>query len=346
MRAAILRELAEIEVEGLPRRYPHLPLKREPLSIEEIEEPSPREGQVLIEVEACGVCYTDVDTVEGRVRCKLPLIPGHMIVGRVVEDRAAGGLSGKRVGVAWIAGSCGKCDFCRRGLENLCPDFKATGCDVDGGYAEYAVADAGYVHPLPGNADPVRLAPLLCAGAVGYRAYKLAGIRDGYRVGLFGFGSSAHIVIQVIRKLNPSAEVYVFSRSEEHREMAKRLGADWVGHPSEDPPRKLNAAIDFTPVGETVARALELLERGGRLVINVIRKQTPVSLDYERHLWEEREVKSVANVTRADVRELVGLAAKYGIETRVSEYRLEEANRALRDLKAAKVAGSPVLRVR
>jgi propanol-preferring alcohol dehydrogenase len=346
LKAGIVRENAEIFVEGFARRYPWLPLKEDPVGVSEVPMPAPGKGQVLIEVEACGVCYTDIDIIEGRLKCKLPLIPGHQIVGKVVEAVGVDGLVGERVGVAWIGHTCGSCEYCRRGLENLCSSFKSTGCDFDGGYAEYTVAYGDYVYRLPGNVEAARLAPLMCAGSVGFRAYRLAGIYDGARVGLFGFGASAHIVIQVIRKLHPSSEIYVFSRSEEHRELAKRLGADWAGAPSEDPPRRLNFALDFTPVGETIPRAMELLDKGGRLVINAIRKQTPVVLDYARHIWEEREIKSVANVSREDVKRFIDFYARYGAETHVQVYRLDDVNRALRDLKAAKIRGAPVLKVR
>jgi propanol-preferring alcohol dehydrogenase len=348
VKAGVVRELAEIYVEGSPRRYPELPLKENPVVVTDVPTPVPGSGQVLVAVEACGVCYTDIDIIEGRVKCKLPVIPGHQVVGRVVElgGGVGGVVTGDRVGVAWIAWSCGVCEHCVRGYENLCVNFKATGCDLDGGYAEYTVAYADYTYKLPGSIEAEKLAPLMCAGSIGWRAYKLANIRDGYRVGLFGFGSSAHIVIQVIKKLHPSVEVYVFTRSREHAELAEKLGADWVGYPSETPPRRVNVAIDFTPVGETVRRALELLERGGRLVINAIRKQTPVVLDYAEHLWMEREVKSVANVTRSDVKEFIEFYAKYGIDAHVQVYRLEDVNAALRDLKAARTKGAPVLRIK
>ena len=347
MKAGLVREHAEILVEGAPRRYPELPLKEEPVEITEAPTPAVKEDQVLIEVEVCGVCYTDIDIIESRVKCKLPIIPGHQIVGRVAEaGYSAEHLIGKRVGVAWIGKACGSCEFCKRGLENLCMDFKATGCDFDGGYAEYVAAFAEYVYELPESVEAEKLAPLLCAGSIGYRAYRLAEVFDGARVGLFGFGSSAHIVIQIIRRLHPSTEIYVFSRGAEHRELAKRLGADWVGHPSENPPRRLHIAIDFTPVGETVARALELLNKGGRLVINAIRKQTPVLLDYAKHLWEEKEVKSVANVAREDVKQFIEFYTRHGIETHVQVYKLSEANKALRDLKVARTRGAPVLKIR
>jgi propanol-preferring alcohol dehydrogenase len=346
LRAGVVKELAEISVEGLLRRYPELPLKEDPIEVVDVSTPSLSSGQVLIAVEACGVCYTDIDIIEGRVKCKLPVIPGHQVIGRVVD--IGGGISdfmiGDRVGVAWIAWTCGRCEHCVRGYENLCVNFKATGCDLDGGYAEYMVAYADYAYKLPSNIEAEKLAPLMCAGSIGWRAYKLARIYNGARVGLFGFGSSAHILIQVLRKLHPSVEIYVFSRSSEHRELAMRLGADWTGHPSETPPRRLNIAVDFTPVGETVSRALELLERGGRLVVNAIRKQTPVILDYNKHLWEEREVKSVANVTRSDVREFIEFYSRHRVETHVEVYRLEEVNKALRNLKAAKIKGAAVLK--
>lgn len=349
MRAAVLREIAEVKVEGLPRRYPDLPWREEPLTVEDYPDPSPGPGQVLLRVLACGVCYTDIDIIEGRVRCKTPLIPGHQVVGAVVEVGPGLGSGrikrGDVVGVAWVGNTCGACRFCSTGLENLCEEFRATGCHIDGGYAEYAVAYADFVYSIPPGMDYVAAAPLLCAGAVGYRALRLANLKDGLRLGLFGFGASAHIILQVVKRVFPSVEVYVFSRSPEHRELAERLGADWTGHPSESPPRKLDRAIDFTPVGEITARALELLDRGGTLVVNVIRKQTPVNLDYAGHLWFERSVRSVANVTRRDVEELMSIAAKYGVRAETQPYALGEVNRALRDLKSARVKGSAVLKL-
>jgi len=347
MKAAILVEHAEIEIEGSPRRYPHLPLKKNPLLITNTETPLPGEGQVLVGVEACGVCYTDIDIIEGRVQCKLPLIPGHQVVGRVVEvgTSVSSVVRGDRVGVAWIGKTCGVCNYCRRGLENLCVDFKATGCHLDGGYAEYMVAYVDYVFQVPRGVDAVKLAPLMCAGAVGYRALKLTEMTDGLRLGLFGFGASAHIVIQVARRLYPSSEIYVFTRSPEHQDLARRLGADWVGNPGENPLRLIDRAIDFTPVGETIARSLELLAPGGKLVVNVIRKQTPVNLLYEKHLWLEKEVKTVANVTRSDVKELLNIAGEEPIDVKIEEYRLDGANEAVRNLKAARVKGSAVLRI-
>lgn len=347
MRAAILYENAEIYTGDSTRRYRDLPLKENPLVISDVEEPAPRRGQLLIEVEACGICYTDIDIIEGRVSCNLPVIPGHQVVGRVVEVAKEGNVHvGERVGVGWIAECCGKCNFCKRGLENLCNDFKATGCHINGGYAEYIVTNLGYAFKLPSNADPIKAVPLMCAGAIGFRALRLLDMSDGLTLGLFGFGASAHILIQIIRKLYPSTQVFVFSRSKEHRELARHLGADWAGHPQENPPGKLDRAIDFTPVGETVVRALELLNRGGKLVINVIRKQTPITLIYERHLWEEKEVKSVANVARQDIEGLLNIIKDIPINVHTEVYKLEEVNYALRKLKAAQIRGSAVLKIK
>ncbi len=346
MRAMVLREHAEIKVEGEPRRYPHLPLKENPLELVDLEVPEPGLGEVLIKVSACGVCQTDVDIVEGRRSSKLPLILGHQAVGVVV--RVGSGVSrvnvGDRVGVAWIGFTCGSCSYCIRGEENLCNSFKATGCDFDGCYAEYMVAREAFIYMIPEVYSDVEAAPLLCAGAIGYRALKLLDMRDGLTLGLFGFGASAHQLIQVARKLYPSSRILVFTRSRDHAMLAESLGADWTGPPTAEPPERLDRAIDFTPVGEVTARALSLLKPGGRLVVNVIRKRTPVTLDYTEHLWMEREVKSVANVTRRDVLEYLEIASKVNVRIAVNVYRLEEANEALRKVKVGGVRGAAVLR--
>lgn len=346
MRAMVLREYAEIRVEGEPRRYPHLPLKDNPLELVDLEIPEPGVGEVLLRVLACGVCQTDVDIVEGRRSSKLPVILGHQAVGLV--ERVGPGVSrvrvGERVGVAWISWSCGSCSYCRGGYENLCPYFKATGCDVDGCYAEYMVAREDYVYRLPENYGDVEAAPLLCAGAIGYRALRLLDMRDGLTVGLFGFGASAHQLIQVTRRLYPTSKILVFTRSPEHAQQAIELGADWAGPPTSEPPERLDRAIDFTPVAWVTARALTLLKPGGRLVVNVIRKRDPLTLDYANHLWMEREVKSVANVTRRDVLEYLEIAAKTGVRVSVNVYKLEDANEALRRVKVGGVRGSIVLK--
>ncbi len=346
MKAMVLREHCEIRVEGEPRRYPGLPLKDEPLDLMDVDVPEPGFGEVLIRVSACGVCQTDVDIVEGRRVCKLPVILGHQAVGVVV--RVGGGVSGvrvgDRVGVAWIGWSCGSCSYCARGEENLCGSFKATGCDFDGCYAEYMVAREGYVYRLPDVYDDFEAAPLLCAGAIGYRALRLLGMRNGLTLGLFGFGASAHQVLQVARKLYPSSRILVFTRSRDHAILAESLGADWTGPPTAEPPEKLDRAIDFTPVGEVTARALNLLKPGGRLVVNVIRKRSPITLDYTEHLWMEREVKSVANVTRKDVVEYLEVAGRIPVRVTVNVYKLEDANEALKKVKVGGVTGAIVLR--
>jgi len=346
LRAMVLREHAEIRVEGEPRRYPHLPLKDEPLELVDLETPEPGAGEVLLEVLACGVCQTDVDIVEGRRESKLPVVLGHQAVGRVV--RIGPGVSrvkvGDRVGVAWIAWSCGSCSYCRGGYENLCPSFRATGCDVDGCYAEYMVAREDYVYRIPEAFSDIEAAPLLCAGAIGYRALRLLDMRDGLTVGLFGFGSSAHQLIQVIRRAYPASKILVFTRSRDHIEQALELGADWAGPPTSEPPERLDRAIDFTPAGEVTARALSLLKPGGRLVVNVIRKRGPITLEYADHLWMEREVKSVANVTREDVKGYLELAARVGVRVHVNFYKLEEANIALKKVKVGGVRGSIALK--
>ncbi|MEM4601982.1 MAG: zinc-binding alcohol dehydrogenase family protein, partial [Desulfurococcaceae archaeon] len=347
MKAAILYENSEILAWEETRKYATLPLKENPLEISYTEIPSLVDSQLLIQVEACGVCYTDIDIIEGRINCNLPVIPGHQVIGRVVDaPKDNYHLIGDRVGVGWIGKTCGNCTYCQRGLENLCADFKATGCHVNGGYAEYMVSYSNYAFKVPNNIEPTNIAPLMCAGAVGYRALRLSELSSGLTLGLFGFGSSAHIILQVARKLYPDLEIYVFSRNLEHRELATRLGADWTGHPQDVPPKKLDRAIDFTPVGETVQRALELMNRGGKLVINVIRKQSPVNLIYEKHLWEEKEIKSVSNVTREDIAGLLNVAREVPLEVNTEIYKLEEINFVLRKLKAARIKGSAVLKIK
>lgn len=350
MKAALLKEIAEIKVEELKRKYRDRPWIEDPLIITDVPEPYVDNNQVLIKVYACGICYTDIDIIEGRINCKIPVILGHQVVGKIVEvgKNVVEYNIGDRVGVAWVGRTCAHCSYCITTHENLCYNFKATGCHIDGGYAEYAFAYSDYVYLLPKNIDDEHVAPLLCAGAIGYRALKLINMVDGLRLGLFGFGSSAHIVIQIAKKLYPSSEIYVFTRSVHHQDLARRLGADWIGHPNEDPPKKIDRAIDFTPVGETIARALEVLDRGGKLVVNVIRKQTQIELEYIKHIWYEKEIKSVTNITRRDVKEFLDLIEKHNmsINIYIQRYRFEDINKALRELKAAKVQGSPVLIIR
>ncbi len=317
-----------------------------PLELLEVPKPEPSDKEILVKVSACGLCHTELDEIEGRLFPRLPIIPGHEIVGRVTArgTRAKKYRIGERVGIAWIHLACGECQFCRAGLENLCVDYRATGCDVDGGYAEYTVVSEDFAYPIPATFNDVQAAPLLCAGAIGYRDLKLSGIKPGQKLGLFGFGASAHIVLQMA--VHQGKEVYVFTRGKEHQRLALKLGAKWIGTGEDSPPKKLDAAIDFTPVGETVPMALRVLEKGGRLVIAVIRKRTPIpAIDYANLLWDEREIKSVANITRQDISEFLPLAAKIPIITEVEEFPFEQANQALVLLKEGKIKGAAVLKI-
>lgn len=332
MKAMILKEISSVE--------------NNPLRLADLANPLPGPKEILIRVSACGVCHTEIDEIEGRIIPKLPIILGHEIVGRVIQrgSEAKRFNVGDRVGVAWINSSCGNCNFCRAGNENLCPEFQATGCHKNGGYAEYTLVSEDFAYPIPERFSDSQAAPLLCAGAIGYRDLKLSGIEKGKTLGLFGFGASAHIVIQMATYLG--CEVFVFTRSEEHRRLAKRLGASWVGGPEDHPPKKLDSAIDFTPVGETVPNALRNLEKGGRLVLAVIRKRTLIpALNYAEFLWDEKEIKSVANITRRDAQEFLTLASKIPIIPEVEEFKLEEANKVLTLLKQGKIQGAGVLRM-
>ena len=329
-------------------------MARESLVPRDVPDPRPGKGEVLVRVAVCGVCHTELDEIEGRTPPPfLPMIPGHQVVGEVVERGAdATGLEiGDRVGVAWIFSTCGHCEQCLAGNENLCGDFRATGRDANGGYAEYMAVPAAFAHPIPGDFTDTEAAPLLCAGAVGYRSLRLAGIRNGMRLGLAGFGASAHLVLMMVRHRYPDTEVYVFARKREEREFALQSGAAWAGDTLEAAPAKLHAVIDTTPAWLPVIKALENLEPGGRLVINAIRKEAAdrqqlLGLDYPRHLWMEKEIKSVANVTRRDVREFLDLAAAIPVRPVVETYALHEANRALLELKTRHVRGAKVLRMR
>jgi propanol-preferring alcohol dehydrogenase len=250
------------------------------------------------------------------------------------------------VGVAWIHSSCGRCGFCQRGNENLCDQFKATGLDADGGYAQFTVVPQDFAYPIPASFGDSQAAPLLCAGVIGYRALRLSGAKHGDVLGLYGFGASAHIAIQVARHWGITVFVFTREGQKDHQALARKLGADWVGVTGEKPPRKLGSAIDFTPVGEPVKEALKVLEKGGRVVINAIRKINPIpELDYAKHVWHEREIKSVANVTRKDAIEFLPLAAEVGIEPEVQEFELRDANRALVLLKQGRIQGAAVLRI-
>jgi len=324
-----------------------------PLQLKEIPSPQPTSGEVLLEVSVCAVCHTELDEIEGRtVPTRLPVIPGHQVVGRVVQtsDQVRLLKSGDRVGVAWIFSACGKCQYCLTGQENLCPDYKATGRDANGGYAEYMCVRESFAYPIPELFSDVEAAPLLCAGAIGYRSLRLSGMQDGKHFGLTGFGGSGHLVLMLAKYLYPNSPVFVFSRTESEREFARSLGADWAGDINEKAPQKLDCILDTTPVWKPVVEALLNLNPGGRLVINAIRKENSdkeslLELDYATHLWMEREIKSVANVTRQDVSEFLDLAARIPIKPEVQEYSLEQANQALVELKTRKIRGAKVLRI-
>jgi propanol-preferring alcohol dehydrogenase len=324
---------------------------REPLVWMDWPDPEPGNGELLIKVSACGVCHTELDEIEGRTPPpRFPIILGHQAVGRVAGF-GAGTIRFKindRVGVAWIYSACGACSFCLSGNENLCPQFRATGRDAHGGYAQYLTVPETFAYPIPETFSDAEAAPLLCAGAIGYRSLRLTGIRDGQNLGLVGFGASAHLVLKMVRKAYPKTKVFVFARMATERNFALELGAVWAGDLEEECPERLQAAIDTTPAWRPFVEALKNLKPGGRLVVNAIRKeeadkQALLKLDYSRHLWLEKEIKSVANVARKDVEEFLALAASIPLRPEVQEYKLAEANTALLELKERKIRGAKVL---
>lgn len=324
-----------------------------PLRLIEMPKPQPGEGEILLKVKACGVCHTEIDEIEGRTPPpSFPMIPGHQVVG-IIEDMKGKRKDismGDRVGVAWIYSACGSCEYCQSGQENLCAGFLATGRDANGGYAEYMVVPESYVYKIPDLFSDAEAAPLLCAGAIGYRSLALCNMKDGMRLGLTGFGASAHLVLKLAKYMYPKSEVYVFARSPDEREFAKQLGALWAGDTSDIPPQQLHCIIDTTPVWKPVVEALNCLTPGGRLVINAIRKESIdtdylLKLDYPQHLWMEKEIKSVANVTRKDVEEFIKIAAEIPFKPEVQEYPFEQANEAIMDIKNRKVKGGKVLMV-
>jgi alcohol dehydrogenase, propanol-preferring len=347
MKAMILETLGDV-------KPPHAPLKQV-----QFPEPTLSAGEVLLRVSRCGVCHTELDEIEGRTPpAHLPVVLGHQVVGVVMksgalppmQEQAPAIHTGQRVGVAWIASACGHCQYCLSGQENVCPEFKATGRDINGGYAEYMNVRADFVHPIPDSIADSEAAPLLCAGAVGYRALKLCNLNDGQSLGLMGFGGSNHLVLKVAKHKYPKSNIFVFSRNASEREFALSLGAAWAGAIDQNPPEELNAVIDTTPVWSPISEALKHLKPGGRLVINAIRKEEVdkeilLKLDYPSQLWMEREIKSVANVTRADVREFLQLAAEANIKPDYQEFELEDANQALLEMKQGKIRGAKVLRI-
>jgi propanol-preferring alcohol dehydrogenase len=318
-----------------------------------VPDPVPGPRELLVRIAACAVCHTELDEIAGRTPpSTLPRILGHQVVGRVAGagSEVSGVRTGDRVGVGWIFSACGHCAHCEAGDENLCACFRATGRDADGGYAEYMVVPAGFAYPIPARFTDAQAAPLLCAGAIGYRSLRLTGLKDGESLGLTGFGASAHLVLMLVRHRFPATRTYVFTRSEQEREFARELGAAWAGDTAEHSPEPLRAVIDTTPAWKPVVEALKNLAPGGRLVINAIRKEERdkeelLRLDYPSHLWMEKEIKSVANVARRDVRELLDLAAAIPLIPEVEEYALEDANRALVEIKQRRIRGAKVLRI-
>jgi propanol-preferring alcohol dehydrogenase len=341
MRAMVLKKLTSLEE------------TKTPLELTDLPDPVPGGKEILVKVSTCGVCHTELDEIEGRTPPpRLPIVLGHQVVGRVEGTGSGAGAFqiGDRVGVAWIYSACGRCKHCRAGNENLCPDFKATGRDANGGYAETMTVPQDFAFPIPDVFSDVEAAPLLCAGAIGYRSLRLTGLEDGQNLGLTGFGASGHLVLKMVRYRYPNSQVFVFARSPKERDFARELGAVWAGDTAEESPQKLDSIIDTTPVWKPVVEALKNLEPGGRLVINAIRKEDVdkkylLRCDYPTHLWMEKEIKSVANVARSDVAGFLELAAEMDIRPKVQVFALEEANQALLELKAGKIRGAKVLKI-
>jgi propanol-preferring alcohol dehydrogenase len=328
MKAAILHSPADVD--------------NHPLQIVDIPQPQAGPGQVLLRVRACGVCRTDLHIVEGELPpLRSPLIPGHQIVGDVVEGGGSAFRAGARVGVSWLGGTDGNCLYCRRNLENLCDSPTFTGYTVDGGYAEYAIARADFIFPLPASLDDLHAAPLLCAGIIGFRSLRVAGVGPGENVGLFGFGSSASLAIAVLLAWN--CKVYVSTRGESHRRLAASLGAHWVGDENEKPPVELDRAVTFAPSGDVVIAALSSLRKGGIVAINAIHLDRIPQFDYDRLLWGERQIRSVANMTRTDARDFLDLAGRIGLRPNVTVFQLARANEALAAIKSDSVDGSAVI---
>lgn len=335
------------------RKLSNLRENKQPLELIEIPVPKPKVKEVLIKISACGVCHTELDEIEGRTPPpRLPIVLGHQVVGKVVETgkKAHRFNIGDRVGIAWINSACGKCAFCNSGQENLCEQFKATGRDTNGGYAQYAVVLEDYAYRIPEIFLDVQAAPLLCAGAIGYRSLRLTGLKNGQALGLTGFGASAHLVISMVKHQFPNSAAFVFARSEKEQEFAKELGAVWAGDTEAEAPQKLDCIIDTTPAWKPVVEALKNLKSGGRLVVNAIRKEEVdkdylLQIDYPQHLWLEKEIKSVANVARRDVSEFLTLAAQIPFIPEVQEFSLDQANTALVELKERKIRGAKVLKI-
>jgi len=325
----------------------------EPLIFGDVPTPQPGRGEIRLKVNVCGVCHTELDECEGRTPpAQLPMTPGHQVIG--VLDETGPDCHrfkpGERLGVAWIHSACGQCQWCKNGLENLCPDFVACGRDAHGGYAEFMTVPEAYAYRIPGEFSDAEAAPLLCAGAVGYRSLRLCQLENGQILGLTGFGASAHLVLQTAAYQYPECRVFVFARNPEEREYALQLGADWAGDTGDTPPARLDAIIDTTPAWLPVVAALERLQPGGRLVINAIRKESGdiaqlAGIDYGRHLWMEKQLRTVANVSRRDVEEFLQIAAAIPIKPKVEIYPFEHANMALLDMRSKTIRGAKVLQI-
>jgi propanol-preferring alcohol dehydrogenase len=329
----------------------HMRDNPKPLTLRQKPKPEPEEGEILIQVSACGVCHTELDEIEGHTPpSQLPVVPGHQVVG-IVAGQGKGAEqfeTGDRVGVGWIYSACGECFYCTHHQENLCSEFRATGRDADGGYAEYMTVPEGYAYPIPEAFSDAQAAPLLCAGAIGYRSLRLCNLQDGQNLGLTGFGASGHLVLQTARHQYPNSKIFVFARNPDERDFAEELGAAWTGETAATAPAPLDAIIDTTPAWKPVVEALRNLAPGGRLVINAIRKEAGdqdylLNLDYADHLWMEKEIKSVANITARDIAEFLPLAAEIPLQPTVQTFELEDANRALMELRTSKIRGAKVL---
>jgi len=317
-------------------------VSRHPLQIAEVPQPEAKPGHILLRVRACGVCRTDLHIVEGELPPRRErVVPGHQIVGEIVRGATAELPLGMRVGVCWMGGVDGNCWYCQRGLENLCNSPTFTGYTVDGGYAEYALARADFVFPLPPALDDLHAAPLLCAGIIGFRSLRVAGVEHGDRVGLFGFGASAHLSIAVLRAWK--CEVYVSTRGASHRRLAATLGASWVGKETEKPPVELDRAVTFAPSGDVVVAALGSLRKGGVVAINAIHLDRIPEFDYDRLLWGERQLRSVTNMTRSDARDFLRIAAEIGLRPEVTTFPLDQANQALIAVKTDSIDGAAVI---
>ena len=322
------------------------PIDQDPLQLVDLPVPEPGPEDVLLRIKVCGVCHTDLHTVEGELpEVKLPIIPGHQVVGTVEKmgEKASRFKEGERVGVAWLYSSCTRCEYCTRENDNLCESARFTGYHVNGGYTEYMVIPEKFAYVIPAVFSDEEAAPLLCAGIIGYRALRLSEIKPGQRLGLYGFGASAHVAIQVA--VHWGCQVHVFTRSEEHRKLAEKLGAVWTGTSKDDPPTKMDSSIIFAPAGELVLDALRVLDKGGTVALAGIYMTPILEMDYMKYLYHERTLRSVANATRQDGEELLKIAAEIPIRMTTQAFSLEEANKALNLLKEGKINGAAVLKI-